>query len=396
MTWIWQHHPEAGRAGALVLSRRVVQFEIQKEGIKEEAVAGTFVYFLPAVMTDPFVQRMMARSHARRAAVAQTLGNKENVSMSDSTRSRLKHLSALHSGNSSEALSPLQPSVDNIEPPRTASLPKKSDFSPDRKLRKEPGDMEMHQPVKIGENQGPTSPHKPRLTSLAKRCQEINNWDDDYSYHSSSHGSQEAQGFTPTDSRSKLYYDFKKDQQKNANEESPSKTFSTTRIPSPPASPSKVRSISLAELIRSNSPQKSSQVTKQESSTACLPVTQTSNTCLPLPPPPPVVVSCLPKSPVSSPSRLFARVSSPETKIKGRGRDVSPSKVGEMRSRWEQHIRQASPERTDRSRSPRKTESPKKVPSPKKNQQVTSTSNTEIPSQSASVNHESPSKSPEK
>ncbi|XP_045117440.1 anillin-like isoform X5 [Portunus trituberculatus] len=455
MTWIWQHHPEAGRAGALVLSRRVVQFEIQKEGIKEEAVAGTFVYFLPAVMTDPFVQRMMARSHARRAAVAQTLGNKENVSMSDSTRSRLKHLSALHSGNSSEALSPLQPSVDNIEPPRTASLPKKSDFSPDRKLRKEPGDMEMHQPVKIGENQGPTSPHKPRLTSLAKRCQEINNWDDDYSYHSSSHGSQvavggnsaspkkfdvhgayslsasnpgkikpleveeltkntnvlqspsrssstssygsvgsggesslssyaslspatkapssphvaqhpklqsnlqtpnktelsqnanasptkkllwdrgllnslinlndglqealEAQGFTPTDSRSKLYYDFKKDQQKNANEESPSKTFSTTRIPSPPASPSK-----------------------------------------------------------------------------GRGRDVSPSKVGEMRSRWEQHIRQASPERTDRSRSPRKTESPKKVPSPKKNQQVTSTSNTEIPSQSASVNHESPSKSPEK
>ncbi|KAK8401672.1 hypothetical protein O3P69_001061 [Scylla paramamosain] len=347
-------------------------------------------------MTDPFVQRMMARSHARRAAVAQTLGDKENVSMSDSTRTRLKHLSALHSGNSSEALSPLQPSVDNIEPPRTALAPKKPDISPDRNSRMEPEDMEMHHPVKIREKQGPSSPHKPRLTSLAKRCQEINNWDDDYSYHSSSHGSQEAQGFTPSDSRSKLYYDFKKEQQKNATEGSPSKPFSTTRIPSPPASPSKVRSISLAELIRSNSPQKSSQVTKQESSAACLPVTQTSNTCLLPPPPPPVVVSCLPKSPVSSPSRLFARVSSPESKIKERRRDVSPSKVGEMRSRWEQHIRQASPERTDRSRSPRKIESPKKVISPVKSQQMTSTSNTEIASQHAPVNHQSPPKSPEK
>ncbi|XP_063886653.1 anillin-like isoform X2 [Scylla paramamosain] len=506
---------------------------------------------------------MMARSHARRAAVAQTLGDKENVSMSDSTRTRLKHLSALHSGNSSEALSPLQPSVDNIEPPRTALAPKKPDISPDRNSRMEPEDMEMHHPVKIREKQGPSSPHKPRLTSLAKRCQEINNWDDDYSYHSSSHGSQvavggnsaspkkfdvhgacsllasypdkvepleveeltkntnfpqspsrtsstssygsvssggesslssygslssatkapsspyiaqhpklqsslqtpsktelsqntnasptkkllwdrgllnslmnlndglqealvslntdstqlttvrtllkaktnlsnaldqvvEAQGFTPSDSRSKLYYDFKKEQQKNATEGSPSKPFSTTRIPSPPASPSKVRSISLAELIRSNSPQKSSQVTKQESSAACLPVTQTSNTCLLPPPPPPVVVSCLPKSPVSSPSRLFARVSSPESKIKERRRDVSPSKVGEMRSRWEQHIRQASPERTDRSRSPRKIESPKKVISPVKSQQMTSTSNTEIASQHAPVNHQSPPKSPEK
>ena len=182
----------------------------------------------------------MARSHARRAAVAQTLGDKENVSMSDSTRSKLKHLSALHSGtdelstdfvcsfylymvkelqkiyisvvilkcrqiklteilnyfltigNSSEALSPLQPSADNIEPPRTALPHKKLDMSPDRNLRKEPEEMEMHQPVRIGEKQGPSSPHKPRLTSLAKRCQEINNWDDDYSYHSSSHGSQVA------------------------------------------------------------------------------------------------------------------------------------------------------------------------------------------------------------
>ncbi|KAK8401676.1 hypothetical protein O3P69_001061 [Scylla paramamosain] len=395
-------------------------------------------------MTDPFVQRMMARSHARRAAVAQTLGDKENVSMSDSTRTRLKHLSALHSGNSSEALSPLQPSVDNIEPPRTALAPKKPDISPDRNSRMEPEDMEMHHPVKIREKQGPSSPHKPRLTSLAKRCQEINNWDDDYSYHSSSHGSQvavggnsaspkkfdvhgacsllasypdkvepleveeltkntnfpqspsrtsstssygsvssggesslssygslssatkapsspyiaqhpklqsslqtpsktelsqntnasptkkllwdrgllnslEAQGFTPSDSRSKLYYDFKKEQQKNATEGSPSKPFSTTRIPSPPASPSKERR-----------------------------------------------------------------------------RDVSPSKVGEMRSRWEQHIRQASPERTDRSRSPRKIESPKKVISPVKSQQMTSTSNTEIASQHAPVNHQSPPKSPEK
>lgn len=123
---------------------------------------------------------------------------------------------------------------------------------------------------------------------------------------------QEAQGFTPTDSRSKLHYDFKKEQGKSAAEESSSKLISATAVPPPPASPSKVRSLSLAELIRSNSPQKSSQVTKQESSAACLPVAQTSNTCLPPPPPPPpVVVSCLPKSP-----RRPAHVSSPEAKTK--------------------------------------------------------------------------------
>lgn len=122
---------------------------------------------------------------------------------------------------------------------------------------------------------------------------------------------QEAQGFTPTDSRSKLFYDFKKEQGKSSAEESSSKLISATAVPPPPASPSKVRSLSLAELIRSNSPQKSSQVTKQESSAACLPVAQTSNTCLPPPPPPPVVVSCLPKSP-----RRPAHVSGPEAKIK--------------------------------------------------------------------------------
>ena len=135
-------------------------------------------------------------------------------------------------------------------------------------------------------------------------------------YHNSyCYFEQEAQGFTPTDSRSKLFYDYKKEQQKGVSEGSPSKPFSATEIPPPPASPSKVRSLSLAELIRSNSPLKSSPVTKQESSTACLPVAQTSNTCLP-PPPPPVVVSCLPKSSMSSPSHKFARVSSPESKVK--------------------------------------------------------------------------------
>lgn len=121
---------------------------------------------------------------------------------------------------------------------------------------------------------------------------------------------QEAQGFTPSDSRSKLFYDFKKEQRKNVAEEGSSQLISATAVPPPPASPSKVRSLSLAELIRSNSPQKSGQVTKQESSAACLPVAQMSNTCLP-PPPPPVVVSCLPKSP-----HRLAHVSSPEAKTK--------------------------------------------------------------------------------
>ncbi|XP_050688938.1 anillin-like isoform X3 [Eriocheir sinensis] len=475
-------------------------------------------------MTDPFLQRMMARSQARRAAVAQILGDKENLSVSNTTRSRLKHLSTLHSDTSSETPAPLQPCDDNIEIPSVTAAPRKPDVSPDRNLKFDSSDTRLPQSSQASQSLGHSPPRKSRLASLAKRCQDINNWDDDYSYHSSSHGSQvavagcfaspkkmnvhaasatnldevvlspasvvepivtrntntlpnhcrtpsasscgsltsdsggslsslgslssasktpstphvnlhpkpqskpqtpnntgmgqtaspsptkklqwdrgllnslEAQGFTPTDSRSKLHYDFKKEQGKSAAEESSSKLISATAVPPPPASPSKVRSLSLAELIRSNSPQKSSQVTKQESSAACLPVAQTSNTCLPPPPPPPpVVVSCLPKSP-----RRPAHVSSPEAKTKGRARDVSPSKVGEMRSRWEQHIRQASPERSDRSRSPRKAESPKKPESPRKVTSAPSSrpvnSSTEVPihhSPCKRISSQSPEKSNE-
>ena len=91
---------------------------------------------------------------------------------------------------SSEAPTPLQPCVDNIEPPRTASPPRKRNVSPDKNLRMD--SRNTGQPQTVKEKQGLSPPQKPRLTTLAKRCQEINNWDDDYSYHSSSHGSQVA------------------------------------------------------------------------------------------------------------------------------------------------------------------------------------------------------------
>ncbi|KAG0725453.1 Anillin [Chionoecetes opilio] len=228
---------------------------------------------------------MMARSQARRAAVAQILGNKENVSMTNTTRSRLQHLSTLHTetGTSNETAAPLQPCVDNIESARAAPAQRNL-----MSVLKEPEDG--------------CKGNRTATVNLNDGLQDA----------------LEAQGFTPSDSRSKLYYDFKKEQQRNAAEGSPSKPSSGTEIPPPPTSPAKART-----------------------------------------------------------------------------RDVSPSKVGEMRSRWEQHIRQASPERSDRSRSPRKPESPTKVTSPVRNRQMATSSNAELPSHTAE-NYRASSRSPEK
>lgn len=93
--------------------------------------------------------------------------------------------------NSSET-PPLQPCDDNIETPSAPVAPRKPDVSPDRNLKFDSSETRLPQSSQALQSLGHSPPRKPRLTSLAKRCQEINNWDDDYSYHSSSHGSQVA------------------------------------------------------------------------------------------------------------------------------------------------------------------------------------------------------------
>ncbi|XP_068229036.1 anillin-like isoform X3 [Palaemon carinicauda] len=447
-------------------------------------------------MTDPFVQRMMARSQARRQ-------NKENAIVTDTTRSRLKQINSLYSEENQPTLGPLRSSNSDLKPQQELS-PKKVAISPVKEPVCSPSKSEVN-----------TSPSRLRLNALARRTQELNNWEDDYSYHSTSQRPQvevdgskslsspsqkrhvathtlhasntvvngskypaseksslnptvlnvpslesaiestkpsyyfgdgpsvagtglggrslgttnntdispdphfptaistsasissslchsvkppskqesprtklpesrarcpvsptkrldwdqsmirsleavndgiqeelEAQGFTPTESRSRLYFDFKKEQ-----------GVSTNEGPTPPVSPSKVKGMSLAEFMRGNgSPTKVTSPAKEKNKIASKPsckqlnsVHDNNSISSTAPPPPPVILSCLPKSPASSPVRTLSRVPSPEPKPKSDRRDVSPSKVGEMRSRWEQHIRDASPERVDRSRSPVKS-----------------------------------------
>ncbi|XP_071548148.1 uncharacterized protein [Panulirus ornatus] len=488
-------------------------------------------------MTDPFVQRMMARSQARRAGLNRNMGsmsNKENVGVSASTRSRLKQINSLYSDDLKQAASPLQTSnLDSTESLNIGSPPTEKKSNSPNKITKafETDSGQVESPQKafpVCEVQGSTS-RKPHLSALARRCQEMKAWDDDYSHHPTNHNSQvevegtlalmplsdmhssscnlhasntvskvpsqvegqsgsktnesldtcpsliktsennkpkyyfgegvpymvsggksskslalstnlsmassndlctsstvyphtpqskypseskmsrnkmalhqtkspasptkklswdqgmlkslinanedlqealEAQGFTPSESHSRLYYDFKKDHPQTSHPSPAKEVVLAQDKLQPSVSPSKVRGMSLAEFVRSTSPSKmkSPATEKQNPASSRLPASRSSNASLPLPPPPPVVVSCLPKSPCPSPTCELTRMPSPETQpLKECAQDSSPSKVGEMRSRWEQHIRQASPERADRSCSPRKTMprsvSPRKIPS---------------------------------
>ncbi|KAK4309982.1 hypothetical protein Pmani_018448 [Petrolisthes manimaculis] len=526
-------------------------------------------------MADPFVQKMMARSQARRAGLEKHGGNvdKENTGVTDATRSRLKHLSDLYVESPKGAAEPLRPS--NVEPQsvNTDTPLKKSHGSPSKVTNRSVNQEDMKLPCEpVTTSDIPTSPRKPRLGALARRCQEMKSWEDDYSYHSStSHGSQvdvegevaslpsvhdlstnlsssnhdssaaaessasspyhtctptsavssatfntptyffgegltgrlvsqssgggsndsfsrksqnpshsipspsssarqcnspskleisrskttghqddtvasptkklawdrgmlnslEAQGFTPSNSRTKFSYDYKKREHRASRSFSPEKqATSTAEKCLSSGSPSKVRNISLAEFVRSSSPSKSTAMQDDTTASACKLPTHSSNTSTPPPPPPsslpPVVVSCVAKSPRSSPSRLLSsphasptrllnRVPSPEAKscltksscssparqldrvyspeaksVKEHKRDLSPSKVGEMRSRWEQHIRDASPERTDRSRSPRKSratpESPRKLTSLPSREQIRQNSSKDVRSYASASN----------
>ncbi|XP_042861086.1 anillin-like isoform X2 [Penaeus japonicus] len=469
-------------------------------------------------MADPFVQRMMARSQARRAGLNKNLGdvtNKENVSMSGNTRSRLKQINSMYSdeGQPSEPAMPLQPANSETEykMPKKQSSPRKPSSS---SLDLGGDGADYPTPSTESASEGPLSPpRRTGLTALARRCQQLREWEDDYTYHSTNHGSQvvvegspafsasqvhgqnknmhdpnpcrkgavhaaksqavgctvsssglqspvcssdvaanldtvpkyffgdgpagmvqgngggsqavsaalsmtpssnitssqskhaskselsrakqafsqtespasptkklnwdrgllnslEAQGFTPTESRSRLYYDFKKEEKVKRDLSPPKKQVQKTQDGVGSSSPTKTKGMSLADLVMSSSPTKVRSPLKESLSTtsACLNATKSATSSVPAPPPlPPVVVSCLPKSPCSSPAKQFSCVSSPrQNSRKEHSRDLSPSKVGEMRSRWEQHIRDASPERQDRSRSPQKimsrSISPRKLP----------------------------------
>ncbi|XP_066988802.1 anillin-like [Macrobrachium rosenbergii] len=268
-------------------------------------------------MSDPFVQRMMARSQARRQ-------NKENAGVTEATRSRLQQINSLYGEETQPPPGPLRSS--------NSDLKGHQDFSP-KKIAAPLVKEKLCSPSK---SEGNTSPSRLRLNAL------------------------EAQGFTPTESHSRLYYDFKKEQEAQTNGE-----------PAAPVSPSKVKGMSLAEFMRNHSsPTKVTSPVKEKNKIASKPslnqlnsVHANSSIATPAPPPPPVILTCHPKSPASSPVRTLSRVASPECKSKCNRRDVSPSKVDEMRSRWEQHIRDASPERVDRSRSPVKSRSGTSSPS---------------------------------
>ncbi|XP_037799219.1 anillin-like [Penaeus monodon] len=502
-------------------------------------------------MADPFVQRMMARSQARRAGLSKNIGdvtNKENAGISGTTRSRLKQINSMYSDESqlSEPAMPLH--LVNSEATECKILKKQCSprKAPSPGLGEGQDGAECLISSKVSTSVGPTSPCRGGLTALARRCQQMREWEDDYTYHSTNHGSQvvvegspafsasqlhgehknmhepnssrmvtlhgatsqvmgcttvsssglqspfcssdsasnlntvpkylfgdgpsgmvqvagggsvavsaassmtpscsipssnaltssqsmyaseselsrakqmsqtespasptkklnwdrglltsletvnedlqstlEAQGFTPTESRSRLYYDFKKEV-KVKRDISPKKQVQMTQGDVGFSSPTQAKGLSLADIVMSSSPNKVRSPPKESLNTtsACLNAAKPATSSTPPPPPPlpPVVVSYLPKSPCSSPAKQLPCVSSPrQNSRKEQDRDPSPSKVGEMCSRWEQHIRDSSPERQDRSRSPQKTLSrsisPRKLPAAQNASPVKSTSSVDM------------------
>nr|XP_027211116.1 uncharacterized protein LOC113804437 [Penaeus vannamei] len=124
----------------------------------------------------------------------------------------------------------------------------------------------------------------------------------------------EAQGFTPTESRSRLYYDFKKEK-KVKRDISPKKQVRMPQGDVGFSSPTQAKCLSLADIVMSSSPNKVRSPLKESLNTtsACLSAAKPASSSTPPSPPPlpPVVVSCLPKSPCSSPAKQLSCVSSP-------------------------------------------------------------------------------------
>ncbi|XP_042228386.1 anillin-like isoform X4 [Homarus americanus] len=433
-------------------------------------------------MADPFVQRMMARSQARRAGIGKTAGNlnnKENASISDDTRSRLKQINSIYSDDT-KAAAPLR--MSNGDPADSSnalpSVSTKIDKSPNKVNSMCVTDFALSEgsQLKVTSatavvDEGSTSPRKSRLNVLARRCQEMREWDDDYAYHSNNHGSQVEVGGSSAfgmNGSSKNLNVSKLSTKITPHNSSVLKVDGRTAIKtngslSPRHSPTSLNigittpkyyfgevpsSMDCSDSGGSESPALSSNISMATSYNTPTSSSSTSSyssahqfiypsklemprnktalhqTESPSSPTKKLVwdrgmlnsliyfnddlqeeLEAQGFTPTDSRSRLYydfkrerqqqqkpPRESSPtkstiqaEEKIQPpeRARDTSPSKVGEMRSRWEQHIRQASPERSDRSRSPKKSVprcvSPKKIPavhsashinntSPKKNE----------------------------
>ncbi|XP_069185998.1 anillin isoform X4 [Procambarus clarkii] len=401
-------------------------------------------------MADPFVQRMMARSQARRAAIGRTAGNpsnKENVGVSDATRTRLKQINSIYTDDSKLATTPLRTSnLDASESGSTlSSNPARSDNSPNKVLPKRTVDFDhsasLQPETSQAKEQGTTtSPSRPRLKSLARRCQEMKEWEDDYAYHSTS-SNQNSQ----VDVEGSIASDVHGYSQDLDDSNTSAKVFPQisslmkaegrsaikTNGSLSPCHPSAVRFEHFPQkyyfgggpsgmdinsgggesLGTSNLSMNSSNTPTSSCSSSSYPATpyyfkypsklemprdKTALHQTETPPASPTKKLVWDKgmlnsleaqgfTPSASKSRLHydfkrenhdqsncsspVKVSAPQEKIQQpeRTRDTSPSKVGEMRNRWEEHIRQASPERTHRSRSPGKSVSgpvsPKKITS---------------------------------
>nr|XP_053651205.1 anillin-like isoform X3 [Cherax quadricarinatus] len=394
-------------------------------------------------MADPFVVRMMARSQARRAGIARTTGdfsNKENVGVSDSTRTRLKQINSLYSEDSELAVNPLRPSI--LEPSESVNT-LTSEPTNDRSSNKVPSAQTMNfdqseslQPKTSPsrKDEGSTSPCRPRLKSLARRAQEMKNWEDDYTRATSnSHNSKvEVEGNLASSMHGYSHENYASNTRANIISQRSStraegrSAVKTNGSLSPCHAVASVQGENIppqyyfgdgpsgAHFNGSSCespaiPNPSTNTSISFSSSSSYNTTPNLKNLTKLKMPRETTVLHQPKSPTSptkklvwdkgmlnsleaqgftpsdSRSRLyydFKKETKPQSNDSGpvkpapaqeknelpdRARDTSPSKVGEMRSRWEQHIRQASPERADRSRSPRKSVvrsvSPKKMTS---------------------------------
>ncbi|KAK4310082.1 hypothetical protein Pmani_018334 [Petrolisthes manimaculis] len=401
---------------------------------------------------------MMARSQARRAGLEKHGGNvdKENTGVTDATRSRLKHLSDLYVESPKGAAEPLRPS--NVEPQsvNTDTPLKKSHGSPSKVTNRSVNQEDMKLPREpVTTSDIPTSPRKPRLGALARRCQEMKSWEDDYSYHSStSHGSQvDVEGevaslpsvhdlstnlsssnhdssaaaessasspyhtCTPTSAVSSATFNtptyffgegltgrlVSQSSGGGSNDSFSRKSQNPSHsIPSPSSSARQCNSPSKLEISRSKT-------TEHQDDTVASPTKKLAwdrgmlNS-----------LEAQGFTPSNSRTKFSydykkrehraSRSFSPEKQAtstaekclssgspsKEHKRDLSPSKVGEMRSRWEQHIRDASPERTDRSRSPRKSratpESPRKLTSLPSREQIRQNSSKDVRSYASASN----------
>lgn len=161
-------------------------------------------------MADPFVQKMMARSQARRAGLSKNLGdvtNKENAGISGTTRNRLKQINSMYSDEGQLSDSPMPLQLGNNEAIEYTILKKQcsSGQAPSPAFDQAQEGTDCSISSKVSTSEGPTSPCRTGLSALARRCQQMREWEDDYTYHSTNHGSQVVVEGSPAFSASQMH-----------------------------------------------------------------------------------------------------------------------------------------------------------------------------------------------